>query len=326
MTPIYFPFTYIPRPKAAMLSGILGPVTVLQPVGEDQPAALRQMAADGLIDIRVPYAADQESLRRCLADFKAWGQLHHGAETSLSDFFKSGFSQESFTAQIRTDILKDVEKDAPAPDPLFLARLFLMMAQELDVKQTEIALELASSQSAEKDLFARMTGESDDAGRNADDLLKNDFGAHQPGSRIAAWFRIFETMAAEYPLLVTDSRRAMEAVLDKITGFEKVRTFEQIPDRLPEAIIPAFVRGLTDLAVTPWETGASSSVADQITLPDPGAGASTEKKIRFHLYGLPHVSPADLCRRMSGRATVAKSGSQRPDIGPFNTIMGFIEI
>ncbi|MEZ4566084.1 MAG: hypothetical protein R2860_03685 [Desulfobacterales bacterium] len=54
--------------------------------------------------------------------------------------------------------MKDVEKDAPAPDPLFLARLFLMMAQELDVKQTEIALELASSQSAEKDLFARMTG------------------------------------------------------------------------------------------------------------------------------------------------------------------------
>ncbi|MEZ4577621.1 MAG: hypothetical protein R2875_06290 [Desulfobacterales bacterium] len=140
-----------------MLSGILGPVTVLQPVGEDQPAACGRWQPMASSTSAYPMRPTRS---RCGA---VWQISKRGAAASrrgsvLARIFKSGFSQESFTAQIRTDILKDVEKDAPAPDPLFLARLFLMMAEELDVKQTEIALELASSQSAEKDLFARMTG------------------------------------------------------------------------------------------------------------------------------------------------------------------------
>ncbi|MEZ4549209.1 MAG: hypothetical protein R2874_01690 [Desulfobacterales bacterium] len=86
MTPIYFPFTYIPRPKAAMLSGILGPVTVFQPVGEDQPAALRQMAADGSSTSAYSYAADQEPLQRCRQISKAWGSCITARKRSLLDF------------------------------------------------------------------------------------------------------------------------------------------------------------------------------------------------------------------------------------------------
>jgi len=324
MKPIYFPFTCIPQPKAAIVSGFLGQTTVLQPAGGDQPAILRQMADDGLIDICVPHTEDDDHLVRCISEFTHWGQLHQGAEMSLKDFFKSDFSQESFSVQIRTDILKDGKKVAPSPDPIFLARLFLMMAQELDMRQTEIALELANSQSAEKDLFTRMTGESDDSGRITEDFFKNDFGAYQTGSRISAWCRIFEKIAREYPFLVTDSRSVVEEILDKITGFEKIGIVEGLSGRLPERVIHSFTERLKDLAATPWETRSRPSFEGLFPVPDPSAGEG--RKINFHLYLLPRVSPGGFCRLMAGAAAPEKDGARADGISPSNTLMGFIEI
>jgi mRNA-degrading endonuclease YafQ of YafQ-DinJ toxin-antitoxin module len=106
MKPIYFPFTYIPESVADSLSRFLGRIIVLQPVLNNQPELLHRLEEDRQIEIHVPFTEDEDRLNACSKDFQQWGRTHQGDEASLKDIFKDGFSNQTFTAQIRTDILK----------------------------------------------------------------------------------------------------------------------------------------------------------------------------------------------------------------------------
>ena len=315
MKPIYFPFTYIPETIATALFQFLGPVIVLQPSANNQPETLRRLEHDGCIEIRVPNAEDEERLERCLTEFMEWGRLHHGEESSLKDFFKNGFSASTFTAQIRTDILKGQAEGVPSdPDPLFLSRLFLLMAQRLDLQQSEINMELALSIDDEIDLFTHMTGEQKTPGSPKENLFENDYGAYMTGSRISAWFRLAESVAEEFPFLVTTSRSVSEQILEKIPGLEKVWETDNISCRQPASVISDFADCVNHLAATPW-TGA-----DQITRPDFSAG--TGRKLNLAFYLLPGANLPDAF----GPVTADKNLFNVNKNSWLNTLIAFFEI
>ncbi|MBC2717101.1 MAG: hypothetical protein HF978_17490 [Desulfobacteraceae bacterium] len=314
MKPIYFPFTYIPESVAKPLSQFLGRIIVFQPVSNNQPEALHQLEENGSIEIRVPYSEDEDRLVGCLKEFKQWGRLHHGEEASLKDIFKNGFSNKTFTSQIRTDILKNQEDEIFDPDPVFLSRLFLLMAQELDLQQSVIDQKLASSIDDELDLFTSMTGEEKILDPPKESLFKNDYGAYMTGSRIAAWFRLMKNSAEESAFLVTNSQAVSDEIADHKKGLEMVFSFEGICCDQPEAVIKEFVQYLTHLATTPW------SGPDQISLPDFNSEAG--RKLNFKLYILPEVDPVDVCNFFLKDEILSK----RNENSWLNTLFGFFEV
>jgi len=315
MKPIYFPFTYIPETIATTLNQFLGSLMVLQPSAGNQPQTLRRLERDGCIEICVASGEDEERLERCLKEFVAWGRLHHGEESSLKDFFRNGFSAKNFTAQIRTDILKDQTEEAPSdPDPLFLSRLFLLMAQELDAKQSEVNMELASSIDDEKDLFTRMTGEQKTLASSKENSFENDFGAYMTGPRISAWLRLAESSAEGFPFLVTTSRSVSAMILEQVTGLKKVWETEDISCRQSSAVISELTDCVTHLAGTPW-TGP-----DRIPRPDFSTG--TGRKLNFGLYILPGTDLSDAFSSVAVDKDLFKKNENKW----LNTLIAFFEI
>jgi len=314
MKPIYFPFTYIPEAIAQPLSQILGRIIVLQPVLNSQPKALRRLAENGCIDIRVPYIEDEDRLISCLKEFTQWGRLHQGDEASLKDIFKNGFSSKTFTAQIRTDILKNQENDAFDPDPVFLSRLFLLMAQELDLQQNEVDQELALSIDDELVLFTRMTGEEKILDPPKESLFKNDFGTYMTGSRMAAWFQLMKNAAHESAFFVTNSPAVFDEIADQVKDLEMIFSVKGISWDQPETVIRELEQCLTHLATTPW------SGPGQIRLPD--FNCEADQKLNFKLYILPEADPVDVCNFFSKDKILSKQNESNW----LNSLIGFFEI
>ncbi len=242
------------------------------------------------------------------------GRIHQGEETSLKDIFKNGFSITTSTSQIRTDILKNHEDVSFEPDPVFLSRLFLLMAQELDLQQSEIDQKLSSSIDDELDLFTRMTGEEKILDPPQESLLKNDYGAYMTGSRMAAWFQLMKKTAQESAFLVTTSQAVFDNIIENLTGLEKVCCIEGISCDQLETVKKAFDQCLTHLATTPW------SGPDQISLPD--FNYESGRKLNFKLYILSETDPDDVCNLFLKDKILSKRNKNNW----LNTLIGFFGI
>lgn len=314
MKPIYFPFTYIPESVAKPLSRFLGRIDVMQPLLNKQPELLGRLEEEGFIEIRVPFSEDEDRLTACSKDFQHWGQLHQGDETSLKDIFKNGFSNTASTSQIRTDILKNKEAETFEPDPVFISRLFLLMAQELDLQQSEVDRELALSIDDELELFTSMTGEEKILDPPKESYFKNDYGTYMTGSRISAWFNLEKKDVADSDFLVTDSQAVLDMMLERITGMEQVCCIDGISWDQTDTVKEAFDQCLMSLAKKPW------SGPEHIQLPDFNAGAG--EKLNFKLYILPEANPDDVCSFFLKN----EISSKQNDNSWLNTLIGFFEV
>lgn len=324
MKPIYFPFTYIPESVAKPLSRFLGRIDVLQPLLNKQPELLGRLEEEGFIEIRVPFSEDEDRLTACSKDFQHWGRLHQGEEASLKDIFKNGFSNTASTSQIRTDILKNKEAEAIEPDSVFLSRLFLLMAQELDLQQSEVDRELALSIDDEMVLFTSMTGEEKILDPPKESYFKNDYGTYMTGSRISAWFNLVKKDVADSAFLVTDSQAVLDMMLEKITGLEEVCCIDGISWDQSETVKKEFDQFLAHLARTPWAgqdgSGQDGFGPEHIQLPDFKVG--TGDKLNFKLFILPESNPDDVCNLFLKDKILSKLNKEYS----LNTLIGFFEI
>ncbi len=215
MTPIYFPFTFIPAPVAQALGVFFKQTAAYQPSGERTPDAMRKMADRGLLDVRVPAAENIPHLDAVIRDFAQWAEHRRGSE--LSYFKVAGsvpYYDETMTHEIRSDIRRpDREKAATAADPLVNARLFLHMAQDFDVQNWEIMDELDALKQKEASFInALKGGEEDDAEPT---LLNQALTPEDPGN-----YMIEERMNAWVRLLLLDPRRSGLFVCGNRTAFD----------------------------------------------------------------------------------------------------------
>jgi hypothetical protein len=312
MKPIYFPFTYIAESVARNLSGLFGPLIVFQPVRDRLPDDLRRSAENGWIDLKTPAAGDDDRLLAFFEEFKDWGHRHHGAETSLKAVFEAGFYNQDFVAQIRTDIVKNQKKAFESPDPEFLARLFLIMAQDLDARQMEIDRDMALSADRERELFTRMTGEEKNLDLAGNPLFQTDPGAHMTGQRLAAWFRLMACAPPESAFLVTDSPAVAALMTDRLENLERIASFDGVAWRQPADRVQKFNQMAAHLAVTPW------SGRWQGELPNLAVGDGED--VDFNLYIVPGSAPGDLARFFSKIDDPEKT----PENKYLNTILGVL--
>lgn len=289
MNPIYFPFTFVAASRARDLSGFLGPVTMLQPVSGYGAELFAPLPKNGWIRSMAPETGDDSRIIAAFREFKEWGGRHHGAEKSLKAAFDAGFYQQNFVSQIRSDILKvdDAASGSAGsgpPDPLFLARLFLLMAQDFDARRGEVELDLALSGRREKEMFRRMTGrdaaqtKGPDGGPDAglETLAElpdgGDPGAYLTAQRLAAWFRVMESVPADGPFLVTDSPAVAALMPERAGEMVKIRTFSHISRHQPESARRDFYQRLAHLAETPWPEEAEAAKLSLESGNDPRCG------------------------------------------------------
>jgi len=310
--PIYFPFTCVAESVARNLSRLLGRILVFQPIQGRPPESLRRCEANGWIDVKAPWTGDEDQLMAFFNEFKDWDRRLHGSEASLKAAFEAGFYNQAFVSQIRTDIVKNQEKTPEAPEPGFMARLFLIMAQDLDVRQMEIARDLALSADHELDLFIRMTGKKilDGPGET---LFNTDSGAYMTGQRLAAWFRLLGFAGTESAFLITDSPAVESLLKDRLKDMEMIVAFDGVAWQQPEDIVQKFNQRVAHQAVTPWPGRLEGEIPDLV--------AGDGQDVSFKLYMVPGSAPEDLGRFFFKTDDQMKSNKNKW----LNTLIGIVE-
>ena len=138
MKPIYFPFTHISPKIFKALSACFRQTVVYQPSSRKVPEKMQAWRKSGGLDIRIPVEGNEKEIDEILKDYWAWVNLHQGSEIAFlkTQADKIPLFDETSTRQIMADIKNKggrQNRSQEKPDPLFEARLFLHVAQELDL-------------------------------------------------------------------------------------------------------------------------------------------------------------------------------------------------
>jgi len=294
MNPAYFPFTYIEESAAMKINSIFGRATIYQPISSAIPESIRHLEKDGRIEIRVPVQGDEDRLIKFFTEFKEWGKLHQSEGVSLKTIFNKGFYNTSFAAQISTDILTTNKDEKPELDPVFLARLFLFMAQDLDIQQSEIGQDLSLSIDDELDLFRSMTGEDRALDISKGSLFDNDAGAYMTDQRMAAWVELMQKDEQAPSFLLTTSKTAFNEIIADAPGVEDVYFYEGISLSQSASVKKEVEHYLMNLAKEPWMGPDHIAQPNFETVDFETRGLG---KINFRLCILPEKGPDALIKR-----------------------------
>lgn len=247
MKPIYFPFTYISKPVAEVVYACFGKTIVCQLSSKNIPEEIHKLAERGVLDILIsgkPKIKDEEKLSAILKEYNAWANLHQGSKGIQLDFFKARrnkipFFDDTSISQIKADI-KDITDEnlvRKEPDSIFDARIFLSIAQEFDMQSDKIDLDILSFETARKDLIKNLKGEIETSPLvpdYGDEFRAGNFIDYMIPERIEAWALLMCCDPLQYReemsgLFVTNSRQAIDYLLDKTPEAENVFSIDTIP-------------------------------------------------------------------------------------------------
>lgn len=243
MAPVYFPFTHVSPPAAALLEACFHRTAVYQPLAETASPDLKDGAASGRFDLRIPVNTDSGRVLALLDEFQAWAGLHEGKD--LKSFTTRGgrvpFFDDTAAHRLSADIRQRAGGTTAATasaDPLFDARVFLALAQEFDRRQGDVQRGLAACREMEQKLIQDLIGapEAPELGLGGGPALwTEEPGGHMTEKRLEAFARLAREDAADDRVFVTTSRAAFEAVLERIGAGREVLRITQMPVPEPGA-------------------------------------------------------------------------------------------
>jgi hypothetical protein len=329
MKPIYFPFTYISKPAGEALAACFAHTAVYQLTSSKIPNEMRESADDGLFEIRIPVNDDEEKLDAILKEYRTWADVHRGSEFGFLKFMadKIPYFDETSSSQIRALIKKTGEKD-PSPEepaPLLHARLFLHMAQELDLQNDRLTRDLVGVEVMEEDFMKELKGENeDDPARAAaiKALETDDPGHYMTEERIESWALLMQQDPRVSGLFITSSRAVLDLLLDRMSEMEEVTRFDAVPAGVPDAEALAtwqdeLIKHLENLATGPWPAEAEA-------IADPPEVPGSETTASLTLFIAPGRAPHEFF--VQCLETDALQAESTPDSPRFkNTLIGLVE-
>jgi hypothetical protein len=246
MKPIYFPFTFISEPVLKEISVFFPQTVIYQPTSGKIPEYLKKSADKGLLKIHASFGGDETRFGQLVREYRDWIECHKGSETSFVktrifdgvDVETTPMYNGNSTSQIKYDIKKGhIENQPPKPDTEFTARLFLLIAQEFDIQQSEFKRDLDHFQLMENNLFSNIRGEdefSEPSINNPDTIISDDLGRHKTGQRLSAWLKIFgqdPVPPDEFGsgLFITYSHAVLEHIMELCPESEMVLSTGPIP-------------------------------------------------------------------------------------------------
>ncbi len=295
----------------------------------------------GLLDIRVPVCGEEEKLDTIIKDYRKWADLHQGGMA----FFKTQrdkipfFDDEMSVWQIRSNIRgnpkyetqspilvpdvfcrgKNVENKSEMPDQLFNVRIFLSMAQDFDMQQSELTDDLASFEKMEQNLMKSLKGEDSEIPVSSFRFQREDVGHHMTAGRISAWGHLMRHDPEGSALFVTRSRAVFEELADKVPETEKVFHSEAMPARNDENTASwqeGLMEHLNRLAENTWAGSATPH------LPETPVNNESERKVSLTIHLVPEETPEALFSRwMTYESPRNADGRMKYK----NTLLGLIE-
>lgn len=164
MTSIYFPSTLLATGTAEALAAALGPLTLCAPFSRPGGAPLADLAARGLVRWCAPDQEDDAAVRESVAECLAWGRQHRGGEAA---FLKALQGRVPFAMEeTPREIAGEIRGGGAAPrdrgrERLRRARVFLALAETLDLQERETAETLEVLAHREQAMFQALTGGGD---------------------------------------------------------------------------------------------------------------------------------------------------------------------
>jgi hypothetical protein len=329
MKPIYFPFTYISKPAAQALAACFAQTAVYQLSTSKVPDEMRESVDNGILEIRIPVHDNGEKLDAIVKEYRTWADVHRGSEIgflkSMAD--KIPFFDESSSSQIRAQI-KETEKETPSrekPDPLFHARLFLHMAQELDLQNDRLTRDLVAVDAMEEDFMKALKGENEDDPVRAGAikaLETDDPGHYMTRERIKSWTLLMQQDPQVSGLFITHSRAVLDLLMDRMPEMEQVTRFDAVPAGIPDAEARAswqdeLIKHLENLATGPWP-------AEVEAMANPPEVPGSESTVALTLFIAPGKTPHEFFAQCL--ETYALQAESKPDSPRFkNTLIGLVE-
>jgi hypothetical protein len=322
LTPVYMPFTYLSEPTARLLTALVGPMVIYQPLESSIHASLSALESQGLVEIRTPIALDDDRLRDALVEFTGWARMNPGKTTQGKGFLSQRqgeipFFDETVINRIRSDINRYRQPDpltdhaAKAREAEFSARLFLALAQENDLATESLDHDLNRFKALEKDFIDNLKS-ADGVGFNRQAFgagtWREDPGAKLTGQRIRAWATLAAADAVLPELLVTTSRMVIDTLLE--TCGEALH-LEQLGDiRLPfppAAATPVLGQMLVDLA-----SRESLVLVERPPFASPAADKASSPAASVTLIGAANRTPARVIRRMAPETATPPGENEKP--------------
>lgn len=224
MKPVYMPFTYLTEPTARILSALMGPVVVYQPLENRVDDSLTALADQGLIDIRTPLTGDENRLAAALSEFTQWAGENPGRSTPGADYVGSQqgnvpYFDDSSISRIRSEIkqYKGRPADTNAQETGFSARLFLAAAEQNDRTTAHLDQDLKQFKALEQGFLDSLV-DSDEAdfSRRAlgSQIWQEDPGAKRTEQRIRAWAALAAADPELPDLLITTSPAVVDTLVE----------------------------------------------------------------------------------------------------------------
>ncbi|MCB2148285.1 MAG: hypothetical protein KQI81_17550 [Deltaproteobacteria bacterium] len=323
MTPAYLPFTYLSESTARMLTALVGPVVIYQPLATSIPESLRALASQGLVEIRTPIIRDDDRLRAALAEFTDWARMNPGKSTPGAGFFSQRqgdipFFDETAINRIRSDIKRyhqtdhQADQEAEKTEAEFSARLFLALAQENDQATDRLDHDLNRFKTLEKDFLDTLT-DTDEVGFSRQtfgaQIWRDDPGAKLTMQRIRAWATLAIADDALPELLTTTSRAVIDALLETDGGALCFQRLAGIRLPLPTAGAgPALGSVLADLTAREFPSSDALS-----TFASMAAGTESEPAATVTLFAAAKWTPSSVIRRMAPATAVASGKNEKTE-------------
>jgi hypothetical protein len=157
---------------------------------------------------------------------------------------EAGFYNETFAAEIRSDILRGDSRKAEA-DPVAAARLLLCLAQEFDREQTELDLRMKASEARQKKMFDELKGEEQTELSFSERRAEVEPGVRLTENRVLSWLRLAAASPVSPMVLLTCSRSVFDYLMEFAPEAKVVFT-HPVPPGEDETFRDAMIRFFSD--------------------------------------------------------------------------------
>ena len=304
MKTIYFPQTHIEPALAEVLPAGFGPLTLLHPSQEALDAQTAALAETNRCELVFPCRVGAAAPGETIDALRRWAAEHAGQDLAglLHRAPDIPFFDADASARIATEVKSAgaASQAASSAQRLERARLLLIMAQEFDRRQHELASDFQRLEAQERRMMASLKGESeapDAAGQGSGQHAETTPPLYMLTERLEAWAQLAlaaDDVWAQDPAIwfLTDNR----GVLEHVTDQAEAEIF--LDSRLSRSAFEGLRAWLSDPQGPP----------PNVEPPEP----STSPALQLTLIGLPRLSRDRWLLRLAGDAPVNDADTDRP--------------
>ncbi len=229
MKAIYFPFSYLDEEKAEMLKKYFKEIIVYMPIENNIYNHMKELAKSGNLVLKTFKHKDDDKAEQLIKRYKTWADSHDGIDiASFAHILDKDilYDDEDSMFKIKSDIKKSISDKNKTPDSesdnnlsnVIAMKVFLIMAQELDIYRNEVCRNIKLFEKFNKKIFQEIHGVSEDIEDIITDIFENeDAGIYMTSQRIKSWAYLFSDDFKKYDdlIFITDSPAIFDDIKEK---------------------------------------------------------------------------------------------------------------